>query len=136
MSEFTQTSLGQYLGVWKYQDKSGSVKYYSVRPTGNKFIIRWGDTLEALDTRKEHILIDDSEEAYRRILSKARGGYELVGSIGEFEYTPKCYDAFDTIPEVLALEKSEYRKRKPRKRKLSLLEWMDGLDEYRENDQP
>jgi len=136
MNEFTQTALGCYLGVWRYKVNATRSKYYSVIPTGNNFEIRWGGTLDEMKSRKDQIVIGDSEEVYRRILSKARGGFEIINQIAEVDWTPKCHDTYDTISEVLATEKIEARKRKPRKRTLSLVEWMSGMEEYRENDQP
>ena len=134
MSEFTQTKLGTYLGIWKYSSGRG-VKYYSATPQGDDFVIRWGKTLDEVKTRKEYIQVSDSSEIYRRILSKARGGFTLRTPIGLGEWTRKCHDEYDTIAEVLQLEKDEARKRKPRKRKLSLLDWVGGMEEYRENGQ-
>lgn len=111
-------------------------KYYSVIPTGNTFTISWGSTLDELENRKDKIIVADSEEVYRRILSKARGGYEVYKLVPQSDWTPKCHDTYDNIVEVLETEKIEARKRKPRKRTLSLVDWMSGMEEYRENDQP
>lgn len=131
MSEFTQVKLGNYIGVWSY----GTSKFYTITPTGNNFVIRWGKNIVEANTRKEHIVVEDSSEVYQRILSKARGGFQLVGGVvSEVMWTPKCHDEFNDIGEVLELEKTEARKRKPRKRQISLLDWMNGIKEYREND--
>lgn len=135
-NEFTQTELGKYLGVWQY-NFGGKQKYWRVLPhLHSKFIIQWGTSLEELDYPKSpnKIIIDDSEECYRRILSKARGRYVLVGQMGAGGWTPQCHDEFNSVEEILEMEQTEARKRKPRKRKLSLLDWMGGQEEYREND--
>lgn len=132
--EFTQMKLASFLGIWNYTHR-GVVKFWRVLPDGDTFVIRWGSTLAELDAinSPNKIIISDSKECYKRILSKARGGYQH-----ELNYTgiknSKCYDEFDSIAEVLVAEQSEARKRKPRKRKLSLLDWMGGLDENRENE--
>lgn len=137
MSTFTQTALGKYLGVWRYEQGT-VVKYWRVLPSGyGEFEIRWGRTLAEFDAKKSpnKIVINGSEECYKRILSKARGGYEFQSYLADIIWTPKCYDEFNTISEVLVAEQTESRKRKPRKRKLSLLDWMNGLEEHRENEQ-
>ncbi len=136
--EFTQMKLASFLGIWNYTHR-GIVKFWRVLPEGDTFVIRWGDTLAELDALNSpcKIIINDSDECYKRILSKARGGYVLeqpFGELGGGFWTPKCHDEFDSIEEVLVEEQSESRKRKPRKRKLSLLDWMGGLDENRENE--
>lgn len=133
--EYTQKALGSYLGVWKYE-KGKTAKWYRILPVDDKFEIRWGRTLAelALEKTPNRIVISDSEECYKRILSKARGGYIIKEQIRLVDYTPKCWDTFDSMSEVLVAEASESRKRKPRIRKLSLLEWVGGMEEYRENE--
>ncbi len=133
MSEFKQEYLGKYLGTWKYE-RGGSIKYYTVTPTGNSFVIRWGRSLAEANDHKEHIVVVDSKEVYERILSKARGGFEQVNKIPVSNENQMCFDTYNNIAEVLESEQTEARKRKPRKRKLSLLDWVGGLEEYREND--
>jgi hypothetical protein len=133
MSEFTQIKLGTLIGVWRY-GLGGNTKYYIVIPTGKNFVIRWGKTLDEANARKEHIVVEDSKEVYSRILSKARGGFQLVSTVSEAMWTPQCHDEFNSVEEILEMEKTKARKRKPRKRKLSLLDWVGGLEEYREND--
>lgn len=134
MSEFKQQYLGKYLGLWKYE-LGGNIKYYSVKPTGNSFTIRWGNSIDGL-AGEHYISVEDSAEVYQRVLSKARGGFKHIDPIPWEMASDKCYDQFNNIDEVLESEQAEARKRKPRKRKLSLLDWVGGLDEYRDNDQP
>lgn len=133
MSEFKQIPLGAYIGRWKY-NYNGTVKYFSVMPEGDNFCISWGFAIAQLDTKRNRIIISDSEEVYKRILSKARAGFEIITQLRKDEWTTKCYDEFDAISEVVAIAKEEYRKRQPRKRQISLLDWMEKKDEYREND--
>lgn len=133
--EHTQVELSEYLGTWRYQDGK-TTKYWRVLPSDNTFTISWGRTLLELDAVKtpNKTVIEDSGECYKRILSKARGGYVIYKRIGSSLLTPKCHDTYDAISEVLASEQSESRKRKPRTRKLSLCEWMSGMEETRENE--
>jgi hypothetical protein len=133
MNEFKQVALGAYIGRWVY-NYNGVTKYFSVMPDGDNFVITWGASIADLNSKKNRIVISDSEEVHKRILSKARAGFEIVAQLEGANWTKKCYDEFDAISEVVAVAKDEYRKRKPRKRKISLLDWMDGIDEYREND--
>lgn len=135
MSKITKTPLGHYLGLWKYADKS-TVKYYQVIPSTSPqgFIITWGKTIKECQTSKNKIVITDPQEVYKRILSKVRGGFVMHKRLERERYTVPCYKAFDTIEEVIGAERIEFKKRKPRVRKLSLLDWMSGLDEHREDE--
>lgn len=138
MSNFTQTPLSRYLGTWMYEN-NGRRKYYRVVPYGDKhFEVRWGKTLSELGDGKSpnKIILEDTLEVYKRILSKRRGGFQKYGDVANITLTPKCFDTFDDMDEVLEREKSEAVKRKPRQRKISLLDWMSGMETYRENDQP
>lgn len=134
--KFTQLELGTALGTWKYQS-GNTIKYFRVLPLESKFIINWGRVEAELYFYKNpnRTIIENSDECYKRILSKARAEYKLDKHLEQRYWTPKCYDEFNSIEDVLAYEKSEAGKRKPRTRSISLIEWMSGMDEYRENDE-
>lgn len=137
MSEFTQIKLGSILGIWKYENRQ-VYKYYKIYPLENKFIINWGKTLKELNDNffiyRPTIVISSSAEAYRRILSKARGGFKLEIPIEEIDWTPQCSDEFDSIEEIIKLEEIEFNNLKPRKKTLSLIEWINNLKKISKNE--
>lgn len=132
-----RTELGSYLGIWGYKSSATSnfTKYFKVVPIGDKFEITWGTTLKSLDTpQNRKLTVVDSQECYKRILSKARAGFVLKTPY-EGILTAKSCQRFESIEDVLTKESSEALKRKPRKRSISLIDWMDGLTEERADEE-
>jgi len=120
--------LGDYLGVWRYA-QNGIEKYFCVMPEQNSttLLISWAKTEEELQTFKEHIRVP-APEAERRILSKALSGYELIRPLARAEWTYLCRLIINDIRQQVKEIKMERGRRRNMPRKLTLLEWIGGMD--------
>lgn len=111
--------LKDYLGLWSYTHASAE-KFYSVTPQGELYRIAWGDDPLILG-RTNKITVVDAKEAFRRIRSKARGGYALV-----VPYAGACHDSALLQVEDLYSAKSVQKSKPqaPPKKKFSFLDWI------------
>ena len=98
--EKSMVPISEYLGVWT--DKSKDMYWIIIPVTSESeseflFRITWGSTLGEAETANQVIRIKTVEEAYRRILRKASGGYTL------YEKRPHYRDVFIVRPHIHTL---------------------------------
>lgn len=121
--------LGEMLGTWCYTKKDGSMKYYRVAPIEHTDLlgITWGTNLDDLYTSTEIVKVGH-EEAYRRTLSKAMGGYVFFVGMDRDYWTPICLTEVESIAAQVKKANEARELRKPRQKKITLLDWLSGAD--------
>lgn len=119
--------LGFILGLWCYTDKDGGSKYYRVMPIDNsdRFAITWGRSIEGVMESKEVIKVSH-QEAYRRTLSKALGGYVFLSGLDSSLWSHICQTEVESISEKVEQANKNRLLRKPRQKKVTLLDWISG----------
>ncbi len=116
--------LKDYLGTWAYTDGI-SEKYWSVCPVNAKtYHIKWGDSADNLALTKSYTKVE-AEEAFRRVRSKAKGGYKMVGKYSGRTYKSAELKVEDLFPQnKVSGKKSTEKKKTP----FSVISWMSGMD--------